>query len=65
MKLEQQQRMYDTLKRLAGGYKSLNQLRRDSEKQYGLEYHEALEYAYENIQQDAKNALKGLRRPKP
>ena len=63
MKLEQQQRLYDTLKCIARGYQTTDQLRKESEKRYGLEYHEALEYAYENIQQEAKFAIKGVRRP--
>lgn len=60
-----QQRIYDTLKRIAHGYQTTGQLRRGAERNraYGLEYHEALEYAYENMQQDAKDAIKGLRRP--
>lgn len=64
MSEDQQRRMYDALKRIARGYQTPDQLRRGSEKQYGLAYTEALEYAYENMQQDAKNAIKGLRRPK-
>ena len=61
---DQQRRMYDALKRIARGYQTPDQLRRGSEKQYGLDYTEALEYAYENMQQDARNAIKGLRRPR-
>ncbi len=63
MRLDQQQRMYDTLKRIARLYQTPGQLRRSSEKQYGLPYAEALEYAYENIQAEAKAATKGVRRP--
>ena len=63
MNEDQQRRMYDALKRIARGYQAPDQLRRNSERQYGLDYAEALEYAYENMQQDAKNAIKGLRRP--
>ena len=41
------------------------QLRRDSEKDWGLDYDEALEMAYENIQNDAATAVKGIRAIKP
>lgn len=65
MKLEQQQRMYDTLKRISKGYMTPDQLRRQArraETNYGFEYEEALEMAYENIQAEAAAAIKGLRR---
>lgn len=58
-------RMYDTLWRICKQYQTPSQLRRRSEKQYGLSCEEALEYAYENIQHEAKNALLGVKRPKP
>lgn len=64
MNEDQKRRMYDALKRIARGYQSADQLRRNSERQYGLDYTEALEYAYENMQQDARNAIAGLRRPR-
>jgi len=63
MNEDQQRRMYDALKRIARGYQTPDQLRRNSERQYGLDYAEALEFAYENMQQDARNAIRGLRRP--
>lgn len=46
------------LKRIAKGYSTTNQLRRSCGNDYGLGYCEALEMAYENIQQEAKYALK-------
>lgn len=46
-----------TLRKIAKHYMTPDQLRRNSEKEYGLDYEEALGYAYENIQQDAKNAI--------
>jgi len=52
------------LQKIAKGYQSLDQLRRDSERLYGLLYKEALELAYENIQTEAANAIRGRRRPK-
>ena len=53
------------LRRIAA-YDSPARLRRDAEKRYGLEYAEAIEMAYENIQAEARNALGGYRRkPQP
>lgn len=63
MAASNEQRYYDTLKRIAA-YQSPERLRRASEKHWGLPYEEALQYSYENIQQEAKNATKGKRRPK-
>lgn len=57
---EQFNRMRATLKRIASGYQTPQQLRRGSEKQYGLDADEAIEYAYENIQQEAKEAVAGV-----
>ena len=37
------------------------ELKRNSEKQFGLDYEEALEMSYENIQMVAKEAIKGVR----
>jgi hypothetical protein len=56
-------RLYSALKTITR-YQTPDQLRGRSEKDYGLDYEEALGYAYENIQQTAKNAIKGVRRPK-
>lgn len=53
--------MRSVLIRIAKGYQSTSQLRRNSEKQYGLDYDEALEMTYENIQNDAANAVKGVK----
>lgn len=44
---------------------SLKWLQRNSEKRYGLSYFEALEMAYETLQDEAKQAIKGYRRSKP
>lgn len=55
---------FDALKRIAA-YQTPDQLRRGAEKQYGLSYEEALEYAYENVLSEARVATKGKRRPKP
>ena len=58
------QRLYDALHKIAKGYMTPDELRRKCTEEYGLEYHEVLEIAYENIQQDAAKAIKGMRRPK-
>jgi len=58
-----EQRYYDALKRITL-YQSPDRMHRSSEKDWGLSFEETLEYAYENIQQDARRAIKGKRRPK-
>lgn len=57
-------RMYHALKTIAKDYKTPDQLRKSCQYSYGLGYHESLEMAYENIQQLAKEATKGVRIPK-
>lgn len=58
-----EQTYFDTLKRIATGYRSPMWLQNNSEKKYGLPYLEALEMAYENIQSEAATAIRGKRRP--
>ena len=58
---EQFNRMRATLKRIATGYQTPDQLRRSAEREYGIGAGEAIEYAYENIQQEAKLAVAGVR----
>jgi len=53
---------FDALKRITC-YQTVAQLRRHSEDEYGLAFAEALEYAYENVIQEARNAIKGKRSP--
>lgn len=53
--------MLQTLKRISKDYQTSDQLRRNSEKQYGLEYEEALEMAYENVQEEARQAAVGVK----
>jgi hypothetical protein len=55
-------RYWESLKQITL-YQSPAQLRRTHEKQWGLTYIEALEAAYENMQYDARRAIKGRRRP--
>lgn len=49
---------------IAKGYLSPQRLHAQGEKLYGLPGDEAIEYAYENIQQLAALAIKGTKRPK-
>jgi hypothetical protein len=56
-------RLYFALKKITR-YQSPAYLRRNSRRDWGCEYEEALEYAYENIQQTAKDAIKGMREPR-
>lgn len=54
-------RMWNALNTIAKQYQSPQELKRNSEKQFGLDYEEALEMSYENIQMVAKEAIKGVR----
>lgn len=56
-------KLFAALKTIAA-YQTPGQLRRGSQRDWGCGYEEALEMAYENIQQTAKNAVKGIQRPK-
>lgn len=62
MTIPQQQRLYDVVKRIARTYRKSESIlaRPDA----GLDPHECLEYAYDNIQAEAAAAIKGVRRPK-
>lgn len=57
-----EQRLFDALKRISR-YESPEKLRRNAEKDYGLDADEAIEMAYENVINEAKSAIKGMRRP--
>jgi hypothetical protein len=57
-------KMYNALKKIATYYQTPQQLRRNCEKMYGLQYEESLEMAYENLQAEARFATKGIRLPK-
>jgi hypothetical protein len=57
-----EQRYFDTLKKIARGYQTSDQLRRNA-GQYGCNHVDELEMSYENIQSEAKAAIKGRRRP--
>jgi len=62
-KVNYEHRFYAALKEIAS-YMTTGQLRRESEKRYGLSYEEGVEAAYENVVGTAKWALKGYRRKK-
>lgn len=60
-----EQRYYDVLRRIAKEYMTPRQILRDADSEpYGPDYTEYLEMSYENIQADAKWAIKGKKRPK-
>lgn len=52
--------MLKTLKRIKG-YESLKGLRKNCEKNWGIIFGEALEAAYENIQEEASLACKNVK----
>jgi len=55
--------MYLALRRIAKGYVTTDQIEKNANR-LGLTSQEFMEYAYDNIQQEAKNGLKGIRLPK-
>jgi hypothetical protein len=57
-----EQRYYDALKRIASGYQTTKQLRRNA-GQYGCSFEDEMEMAYENMQEEARIAVKGRKRP--
>lgn len=54
--------LHAALKKIAS-YDTTERLRKNSSKDWGLDYDEALEMAYENMQAEATTALKGFRLP--
>ena len=57
------EQMYLALRRIAKGYVTVEQMPRNALR-LGLSQQEFMEFAYENIQQEAKNGLRGVRLPK-
>jgi len=53
--------MRHALIRIAHDYKTPAQIYKTAENRYGLSGSEALQYAYENIQAEAKAAVRGVR----
>lgn len=60
--MSNEQRYYDALKTIAKRYQTADQIRRRA-GQYGGSHVEELEMIYENVQDVAKNAIRGKRRP--
>lgn len=58
-----EQKYYDTLRKIAREYQTAEQLRRRA-GQYGLGFVEEIELCYENLQDEARRAIRGKRRPK-
>lgn len=57
-------KLFDALKRIAA-YDPPERIRRNSQRDYGLDADEAIEYAYENVIGEAKHATKGVRIKRP
>ena len=53
--------MRGILVRIGKKYASPDKLRRTAESEYGLRFDEALEMSYENIQEEARAAVKGVK----
>lgn len=62
--MSDEQRYYDALRTIAKLYMTTEQLQRGSMKKFGLNYNEALEMSYDNIQLLAGDAIKGRKRPR-
>jgi len=56
-------RLYAALQRIAS-YDSPEKLHRTAEKRYGLSGSEAIEMAYDNVREEAKAAINGVRKPR-
>ncbi len=61
--IQQQQLLFDGLCRIAKGFEKSERLLKHAERDYGLAPAEALEMAYDNMQEIARLALKGIKRP--
>lgn len=62
--MNNEQRYYDALARIARCYASPDELRRTSENRYGLSGEEAIEMAYENVIVEAAEAIRRRKRPR-
>lgn len=60
--LAREQKLYDALKRITQ-YDPPRTIRHSAERHYGLPADEVFEMAYENIREEAKAAIKGMKRP--
>lgn len=59
--VQQWNQMRNTLLRISKEYMSSEQLRKKSQKMYGLDFEECIEMVYDNIQGEAKQAVKGVK----
>lgn len=55
---------FQALQKIARQYMTTEQLQRKAQKEWGVSYHEALEMSYDNIQAEAREAIRGKRKPK-
>ena len=53
--------MLYTLKKIASDYQTSSQMRKNANKDWGVDFEDAIEMAYDNIQQEAKLATKGIK----
>jgi hypothetical protein len=53
--------MRSALITISKGYQTASQLRKSATKQFGLDYEEVIEMSYENIQNTAAQAVKGVK----
>jgi len=60
--MSDEQEYYDALALIAS-MDSCDQIGEDAQSEYGLEYDEALEMAYENAKEIAQAAIRGKQRP--
>ena len=60
--IEREQKLFDALYRISR-YTPPEKLERTAEHDYGLSGAEAISMAYENVLQEAKHAIRGVRRP--
>lgn len=59
--IEQFNRMRLALRKISKQYRTYESIKRSAGKDYGLDYTEALEMSYENIQGEAEIAVRGVR----
>ena len=58
------QKLYDALRHIRDDFMEASRMYKDSQSEWGLNYEEALEMAYDNMQGVARDAIRGMIRPK-
>jgi hypothetical protein len=58
-----EQEYFDALRRIAREYRPPEWFEKNAEKTYGVSPDEALQMAYDNMQQTAASAIRGRKRP--